>query len=190
MAKTATKKPETASIEPAVIESKVDLERAIKEIGDLQREKNELENKSNATIQTIQEALASSVGPLDDRIKALSVGIKLYCDANRKTLIADGKKSADLLTGTIAYREKQPRVITKTTDKFVTKLLTQAGLVETVDRLVKKLRISFLRIKIELDKDAVLAAPEKAKEKGIEIENSIERFYVKPNVLDTELEVA
>lgn len=187
MAKTKAKTP---GIEPAAIHDKLELEKAIKEIGDLQREKNELENKANDTIQSIQEALATSIAPIDQRIKSLAKGVKIFVDATRAQLIAPDKKSVDLPTGTIAYRAKPPSVTTKSTEKLIQTILEKANLVESTNRLKAKLSKVFLRMKIELDKDGALKKAQSAPEYGIEIEDETERFYIRPNTIDTEMEVA
>ncbi|EHQ08278.1 host-nuclease inhibitor Gam family protein [Leptonema illini] len=187
MAKTKAKAP---GIEPAAIHDKLELEKAIKEIGDLQRRKNDIENIYNGRIQELQEQLASEVAPVDQRIQALAKGVKVFADANRSQLIAPDKKSVDLPTGSIAYRAKTAAVATRSTDRLIQSILETADLVGATDRLRSKLRKVFLRLKLELDKEGVLADPESAADFGIEIESGIERFYVKPNTIDTEMEVA
>ena len=187
MAKTKAKPP---GIEPAVINDKLELERAIREIGDLQRKKNDIENSVNGQIQRMQEQLATEVAPLDERIQALAKGVQIFTDQHRAQLIAPDKKSVDLPTGTIAYRAKTPSVATRSTDKLIQSILERADLAASTERFKAKLRKVFLRMKIELDKEGVLSSPKAAEEYGIEVESGAERFYVKPNTIDTELEVA
>jgi len=183
-------KKKTSSVTAVSIGSQLELTQAIQKIGDLYRTLNGIENDFNGRIQALQTALAEAATPIRDEIDALGLGVKAFADSNRTTLIPDKRKSLDLPTGTIAYREKPPRVSSTATAKFILTLLRKVDLEAAVERFQKRLSKVFLRIKLELDKDSALASPAKAKELGIEIESGVERFYIKPNTVELEHEVA
>lgn len=171
-------------------ESVTEVESAIKDIGDLQREKSELENSANSKIQALQEELAKEIEPLNGKINSIAYGVKAFSDKNRASLMKD-KKSLEMPTGTIAYRSKPARVLTKFTQKYLAAILEKNGLTKYYEGVVKKFEKIFLNVKLELDKTSILNNQEKAGELiDVEIENDVERFYIKPNTVDTEIELS
>jgi phage host-nuclease inhibitor protein Gam len=177
-------------ITPVSLYSREELSAAIKKIGDLQRQKSELANPINDRIQELQQELETAISPIDREIQELAYGIKNFVDANKSDIIGSERKSAKLTTGTVAYRTKQPKVLTRNTEKLHNELLEKSGLLKSFVAFVKKLSKAFLRVKLELDKDAALASPAEARALGIEIEEGVERFYIKPDTVDEEIEVA
>jgi phage host-nuclease inhibitor protein Gam len=80
-------------------------------------------------------------------------------------------------------------VKTKSSTKLVDKILEQNEMSDWWAKIVIKLSKVFLRVKLELDKDACLKNKNFAKEKlGIEFNETEEKFYIKPAEMD-EIEV-
>lgn len=183
-------KSEDKIIVAVKISSRTEMDQAVGKIGDMQTKKQKLEAEYNEKILALQTAMAAEIEPLDLEIQSLSLGVKTYCDANRADILPPDKKSAELVTGKIAYRDKKPKVVTRSTEKLIERLLEEAGLTKFKDQAVKKFSSVLLRMKLDLDKDAALENPTKAEELGIEIEEDKERFYIKPTVTSTEVEVA
>jgi len=186
----AKKKKEQFDIIPVIVTDRTSLAESIKRIGDLQRTKTELSKNINDQIAKLQEKLTLECEPIDKEIQELALGIKLFMDENRETVIPPEKKSVELPTGTVAYRDKTPKVLTRVTDKFIAAYLEKHGLTDFYEKTVKKFSKFFLTIKIELDKQAILKQQQKARDLGIEIEGEKERFYIKPASVNEEIEVA
>ncbi|MBE7439085.1 MAG: host-nuclease inhibitor Gam family protein [Spirochaetales bacterium] len=183
-------KPPLVAVEP--IKTRNDLEHAVARMGELQRQKRELENHFNDQIQQLQEELGDRIKPIEEGILAISLGIKAYTDRNRKELFPTDKKTAELTTGSISYRDKPAAVKTRTSARLIEKILAENGMLEFYNKAVTKFNRVFLRMKLELNKDAILSDPITARKiTKIEIEDEIERLYVKPATVEgTDMEVA
>lgn len=173
------------------IKSRAELETAIAVIGTLQRKKREIQDRYNTQIQRLQEDLGVELQPIDAEILTVSLGIKAFTDLHRPELFPTEKKTASLTTGTVSYRDKPAAVKTRISAKLIEKILAENGLLEYYHKAVTKFGKVFLRMKLEINKEQVLADPITAKKLiGVEIEEGIERLYVKPTEVETEMEVA
>lgn len=127
--------------------------------------------------------------PLDLKIQHLVSGIKFYVDHHLEKLFPNPEyKTCKLATGTLKLRKVPPSVKTRGTAKFYEKVLTDNNLLEKFNNLVSKLSGVYLRIKLELNKEQILAEPIKAIQKlGIQLNEEKEHLYISPN--ETELEI-
>jgi phage host-nuclease inhibitor protein Gam len=167
-----------------------DLSQAMGKLGELQRERESVIREYEDRISKLQAELAEKIDPLDREIKKISHSLKYFMDENKSSYITEDRKTLKLETGDISYRKGKPSVKTRSSEKLITEILEKNGLLKTRDAFVKKCSSVFLRTKLELDKDAILANPMVAvKVTGVEIEDGIERFYLKPYATSTELEV-
>jgi len=166
-----TKKP---AIAVYVCQSKEEAQNAIKALGDAQRELTRLQTEINDRIAEIVSGRKDEMDALAERVETLTNGIHIWCEVNRVGLCGDKGKSANLITGEVAWRTRPPSVSIRSADKVV----------ETL----RKLSLSrFLREKVEVDKNAILAEPAAvAGIVGITIVSGVEDFSVTP----FELEVA
>lgn len=107
-------------------------------------------------------------------LKALSKsyvkGLEIYCEHNRDELTKHGKvKSHDFGTGKVKWRNLPPKVTIKGVDEVL----------ERIQALNSK--HEFLRTKFEIDKEAMLAAPEKAQAiEGVTIVRDQEEIVLEP----------
>jgi phage host-nuclease inhibitor protein Gam len=156
-----------------VCQSKDETMTAIKELGDAQRELTRIETEINDRIALITEARKGEIEALGIRVDTLTSGIQLWCEANRAALCASGK-TANLVTGEVAWRQRPPSVSVRQQEKVIERL--------------KSLRLSrFLREKTEVNKEAILAEPAAvAGVPGITVVTGVEDFSVTP----FEIEVA
>jgi phage host-nuclease inhibitor protein Gam len=147
---------------------------AIAEIGRRQRERVRIETAMNDDLAKVREAWEKQAAPHTEAIKALSAGIQLWCELHRNDLTQDGKtKTAKLASGEVKWRLRPPSVTLRAVDNIIA-TLKQLGL----DR--------FLRIKEEVNKEAILCEPETVQHiKGITITQK-EDFVIVP--FETELE--
>jgi len=139
----------------------------IKHIGDLQREITRTQTEMNdsiahitATYQPVLEALRKQVDPL-------RAGVQAFCEANRVELCGKGK-TANLVTGEVQWRQRPPSVTLKA--------------VETVIKNLLSLRLKrFVRVKMEVNKEAILLEPEGVKGVlGITVVTGVEDFVITP----------
>ncbi len=142
---------------------------ALHEIGMQQRQLARIEADMNDAIaQATKVAEAESRG-LRECIEALTEGLRVWADANRAALTGDGKrKFADLGTGRIEWRLAPPSV-------KISKVK------EVIERIRARGLVSFLREKTEIDKEAMLSDPERARAiPGVTIGSAGESFSVEP----------
>jgi phage host-nuclease inhibitor protein Gam len=141
---------------------------AIRQLGDTQRELTRLETEMNDEIAAIASREKSRIEALRERIDSLTTGIHVWCEANRALLCSTGGKSANLITGEVSWRQRPPSVTVRSADKVIATL--------------KALGIGrFLRLKEEVNKEAVLADPRGvAGVAGIAVVVGIEDFAVAP----------
>ncbi|MDR1063040.1 MAG: host-nuclease inhibitor Gam family protein [Azoarcus sp.] len=149
-------------------QSKEETMGAIKELGDVQRELTRLETTINDEIATITLREKGRIEALYSRADILTAGIQLWCEANRATLTASGGKTANLITGEVAWRQRPPSVTVRQQEKVI----------ETL----KALHLArFLREKTEVNKEAILAEPQAVSGiAGITVVTGVEDFSVTP----------
>jgi phage host-nuclease inhibitor protein Gam len=157
-----------------VCQSKEEVMGAIRELGDAQRELTRIETAINDSIAALTAARKDEIEALKTRADTLTAGIQTWCEANRAALTAAGGKTAHLVTGEVAWRQRPPSVSIRQLDKVIATL-----------RALKLAR--FLREKTEVNKEAVLAEPAAvAGVAGITVVTGVEDFSVTP----FEIEVA
>ncbi|ELU7122231.1 host-nuclease inhibitor Gam family protein, partial [Escherichia coli] len=96
-------------------------------------------------------------------------GIQTWCEAHRDELTGNGKvKFANLTTGEVQWRNRPPSVSIRGADNVI-ELLRRLGLER------------FIRVKEEINKDAILNEKEAVKNiPGITIKSDIEDFSIIP----------
>lgn len=146
----------------------------IRQIGDLQRQHGRASADLNDAVAQLTEAAAPALKASQERITALQKGVQIYCEANREELCGKGK-TANLVTGEVQWRQRPPSVKVTGVDAVVAWLKTM-GL------------SSFVRIKEEINKEAMLNEPDKAKSvPGVSIVTGVEDFVIVPFEIDTEV---
>lgn len=151
-----------------------EVNNAIAEIGVAQRERDRIAADMNDSLAATREAWEAQAAPYAARIKELTASVQLYCEAHRDELTQHGKtKTARLAAGEVSWRLRPPSVAVRG--------------VELVIDAFKRLGLNrFVRVKEELNKEAVLAEPEIADQvKGLSVSQG-EDFVIKP--WDTQLE--
>ncbi|MDO5648722.1 host-nuclease inhibitor Gam family protein [Paracoccus sp. (in: a-proteobacteria)] len=148
----------------------------IRAIGDANRDIIRLQAEMNDQIAAVQEEYGEKVAPLRARVEALTDGLQMYADVNRVRLTRDGKvKFAEFVTGKISWRHRPAKVSLRKVDEVIA-AIKAAG-------LAKK----FLRVKEEINKDAMLEKANVAQASGIAgvtIGSDGEDFIVEPYEID------
>lgn len=144
-------------------------------IGEAQRERARLKAEMNEQLARVKADYEEKARPHAEEIARLVQGVQAWCETNRDSLTGGGKtKTVKFAAGEVCWRTRPPRVSVSDT------LLAISWYAQ--NRLRK-----FLRIKEELDKEAMLADRENAeKNPHIRIASAGENFVVKP--FETELE--
>lgn len=163
-----------AQAEKPVPQTREQVTDAIAEIGRRQRDRDRIQAAMNDEIAAIKQRYEEQARPHAESINDLSKGVQTWCEAHRHELTDAGKvKTASLASGEIRWRTTPPSCSIKAADK-VMEALRAMGLGR------------FLRVKEEIDKQAILAEPEAVEHiKGITIKQR-EEFVIVP--FETELE--
>ncbi|ELJ9127833.1 host-nuclease inhibitor Gam family protein [Salmonella enterica] len=167
MAKKVTKMKGTAETAP---QTRDEVSRDIRKLGDEQREAIRLEAAMNDEIAAITERYTPLIEAHKKSIKALFKGISDWCKTNRDELTNGGKtKTANLTTGNVSWRLGNPSCSVSRDVEPVLDMLHRLGLER------------FIRTKEEVNKEAVLADPAAVKGiVGITVKQATESFYVDP----------
>lgn len=167
----------TKAISHPVPATKEDAARDIAEIGFVSREHTRLTTEMNDQIAAITNGYTARLDSLRDQLAVLQAGVHTWCEANRDALTSNGKaKTANLVTGEVQWRQRPPSVRVTGADSVIDWL--------------KKLGLSrFVRIKEEINKEAILNEPDAvAGVAGISISTGVEDFVITP--FEVEAEVA
>lgn len=162
-----------------VPQTKNDCAESIRLIGDLQRDferqRAAMNDRIAATTQEFQPELAA----LQQRIEQLQAGVQAWCEAHRTELCGENDKlgkTANLVTGEVAWRIRPPSIAIRGADAVMETLL-RMGLGR------------FVRVKNEVNKDAMLNEPDAIRGiAGITVVSGQEDFIVTP--FEAQAEVA
>lgn len=159
-----------------VPQSREDAVWAVGRIGTLRREMTARRAAADEQIKIIGEKVEEALQPLADELREHEEGIQAYCEANRSALTSDNRvKYHDFGTGRISWRSRPPKVGIRGIDAVI--------------EGCKRLGLSrFLRERIEINKDAMLADADTARQiAGVSITSEGEDFVVEPVELETAL---
>lgn len=190
MAKAKPQKPVLTDLPNNVYNDRNDLTTAVGLLGDLRSERDKYAGEAQTKITKIQEELQDKIGPLDAKISHITAGIVHFVKNQKANLFPDPEyKTHKLTTGSLQIRKVPASVKTRTSTAFLEKILDKTGLLKAFTSLSEKLSKNFLRIKLELNKEAILADPINAKSKiGIEFNEESERLYIRPDSIDIEID--
>ena len=174
MSKKKTGRLKVPAAEIDIPQTRDEVNQAIADIGMAQRERERIQAAMNDDLANIRARYEEAAKPHAERIKALTQGVAAWCEAHRDELTKSGRtKTAKLATGEVSWRTRPPSVAVRGKD-VVIEALRKLGL----DR--------FLRVKVDLDKDAILREPDSIEGvRGLSISQR-EDFIVKPDSTDLE----
>jgi phage host-nuclease inhibitor protein Gam len=144
-------------------------EAYLEQIGMIQREIQLNRMALAEAVANVTAEMEASSAKLTEEHDRLFRGLQLWADANRHALTDGGKtKTVRMNNGTIAWRQAPPSVRIKAPD------MALAFLIENE-------REDFLRRKIEINREAMLANPDLASETpGVLIKSAGEAFVIEP----------
>jgi len=147
----------------------------IQKIGMAQRERDRIQAAMNDQMAEIKADYEEQAAPFKTEIEERTKGVQTFCEANRNDLTKGGKiKTHKFPAGEVNWRSRPPKA-------------TVRGVGAVIERL-KSLKLKrFIRIKEEVNKEALLAEPEIAGSvEGIKIGSEGEDFVITP--FETELD--
>lgn len=169
------KRGRTKTAAPAVPvpQSREEAARAVARIGEISRDIGILQADLDDEVSRAKERAEAMAEPLRQSMAALTEGLRVWAEANRQTLTDAGRvKFADLGTGKILWRFRPPKVSLRGADAVI-ETLRALGLGR------------FIRVKEEVDKEALLREPDVARSvPGVTIGSDGEEFIVEPLTLE------
>jgi phage host-nuclease inhibitor protein Gam len=149
--------------------SRDEAETYLARIGEIQRQAQLNKTALAEAVARVTAEIEASSAKLAEEEGRLFRGLQLWAEANRHTLTDGGKtKTVRLGNGTIAWRLAPPSVSIKAQQTAL------AWLIENE-------REEFLRRKIEINREAMLANPDLAAETpGVLIKSAGESFVIEP----------
>ena len=154
-----------------VPQSKAEVQRYIKTLGDAQRELTRIETEINDELAKLTKARAPRIEALRLHITELQSGVQTWCEAHRLEICGKGK-SANLITGEVSWRQRPPSVTVRNADSVINQL-GELGLTQ------------FVRVKHEVNKEALLAEPDALQGiKGLSYNIGVEDFVITPFEID------
>ena len=164
---------------PEII-SRDEAESLVGQITELTIKKQQLVSEMDEQVSTIRSKYETTIGNLDARIEEMTKRTREWASANTSEF--GSKKSIAFVQGIIGFRTGTP------------KLKTLAGwtFARVLNQLIEFKRKKFIRLKQEVDKEAILAAysqdeigNSELKQIGLKVEQD-ETFFVEPAVTETE----
>ena len=145
------------------------------QIGKEQRAVDKIQSDLNAKVDALKVTAMAGAEPHQQKVTQLVEGLFAFAETHREKLTDGGKrKTVEVPTGTFGWRMTPPAVSLRG--------------VEAILESLKSLKLKrFIRIKEEVDKDALLKEPDVAKTiKGVSITQH-EDFIAKPSELEVEI---
>jgi phage host-nuclease inhibitor protein Gam len=144
-------------------------EAYLERIGSIQREIKLNKTALAEAIANVTAEIEASSAKLAEENDRLFRGLQLWAEANRHALTDGGKtKTVRLGNGTIAWRLAPPSVQIKGQEAVLAYLMEKKG-------------EEFLRTKVEINREAMLAnAEEASKIPGVTIKSAGESFVIEP----------
>ncbi len=139
------------------------------DIGQLKRELEKIDLDLTEVVANARAAASERAKPLAAELKAKVAALAAYAEAHRAELLPPGRRSVSLSQGVIGFRYSSPKVdVVRGQEESV---------IATLERLDL---IDFIRIEKTLNREAILAAPERIEGLAGICVVQTESFYVKP----------
>lgn len=143
-----------------------------------------IEAALKAKLADAKKAAEDLAAPFLKQAEDIYKGLHTYCAANREHLLGNsGTKTVDFGTGIVRWRHNPPKVKISGGEEGVLDLISlkKAEAIEKKDVATAAAYGNFLRIKVEIDRDAMLKNPDLARTlTGVTIPKGSEMFEVEP----------
>ena len=171
----APKKRKSAAVNVPVPQSREEAASQLAAVGELRREIARRKAQADDQLAEIGRQVEEAITPTQDELTGLENGLQIWCEANRLALTKAGKtKTAKFATGNVLWRHRPPSV----------RITGAEAVVERLKALGLK---KFIRVKEEINRDAMRAHPEAARAvEGVKIGSACEDFIIEPAEVETE----
>lgn len=146
------------------IKSLDDVDKVLQELCALETRIEQIDAEGDAQIAKIKEETVRAGKPLRERVKELTAALKAFADYHKHELFKD-RKSIERAFGIIGYRKTPPSI---SVSKHTVELLEKLGL------------NSYIRIRKEPDKEAMLELDDDSLAQVEAVRKSREEFFVQP----------
>jgi phage host-nuclease inhibitor protein Gam len=117
------KKTKAPAVAVRVPQDQAEAAAAVARIGELNRQVARLEADMNDEIATLKTAAEAKSVPLKAQVRALSDGVQVWAEANRRAITdGDKVKFADLGTGKVSWRQRPPGVSIRKVEEVIAAL--------------------------------------------------------------------
>ncbi len=163
-------KTKTRGLNLPVPQSREEASNFVRMIGENERQRARIEADMNDAIARIKEDAELRAEPLKSAIVAMTEGLKTWCEANRAALTDGGKvKHHEFAAGKVSWRLRPPKVTIRKAEEVIERIRAMG------------LKARFLRIAEEIDREAMLRDPDRARGiPGVTIGSEGEEFSVEP----------
>lgn len=171
----------TQTIAAKIPQTREQAEADMRELGAARIQIAEIDNKLKEDSQALIQAAKDAAEPLEAKVKFLVQGLSLYADAHRAELTDGNKtKTGKMLSGHFDWRKLPSKVSLRGVPAIIERIkaeIAKAAADDDTDRAI--LFKGFLRVKEEINKDAMLANPKLAKSiTGVGINSAGERLEI------------
>jgi phage host-nuclease inhibitor protein Gam len=177
-------KGKAAAADVRIPQNREEAAEMIAEFGAAARDVALIETAMQEQLAKVKQDSEKDAAPHVERAKQLFAGLKIYCEANRQTLLGNtGLKTVQFSTGTVAWRFKPSKVtVSGGAEEVIARIVAKAAeATERGDAAASGNYLNFLRTKHEIDKDSMLKSPDLARTiDGIKIGRGGETFEVEP----------
>lgn len=144
-------------------------ESLMRDLGDLQRQIHKAGIRFDERIARINSLRGDVISPLTEQLSEKAKLLAGWAAKHRAEICPEGKKTATFDTGVIQWRDGPPKVFVDD-EEAVLGSLNELGLTD------------FIRVREEIDKEAVLKDPEKVKDvAGLGVVTGAEKMTIKPH---------
>jgi phage host-nuclease inhibitor protein Gam len=165
-------KLKTKSLSAPAAQSREQVEALIARAGEISRELQRKAADLGDAVALAKKTSEEFCLPLKVELESVTGLVQRWCEANRDALTAGKTKTVSFTSGTVCWRHRPPSVNVK--PKIATVL-------EWMKANLKRKANRFIRVKEELDKEALLAAPAiVALIPGVTIGSAGEDFIIEP----------
>lgn len=164
------KRIKTLGANVPVPQSRDEAAAMLRRLGEASRQVGRIEADCNDAVARIKESAEAGAAPLKAEIEAMQTGLKTWAEANRTALTGGDKtKTVDLGTGLLKWRLRPQSVTLRKVEDIIVRI-----------RALGFAR-RFLRTKVEIDKEAMLRDPARARQvAGVTIGTEGEDFICEP----------
>lgn len=150
-------------------QNKDEVAALIRQLGDTQRDLARRQAAMNDAIAAVTADHQPIIAALAESIARHQAAVQTWCEAHRDELTRGGRvKTANLVTGEVQWRARPPSV----------RVTGAETVIDTLERLGLA---AFIRVKREVNKDAILADQDAvAGVAGISISQGVEDFVITP----------